>query len=413
MENNETNVIVPDYVSENKLTEEQIDKIQETLEETRESSPQLTEVFDAMNSDPPVEQGEMRLVNVNIDTATGKEQLVSGEEVNPDDISTDFADLIDSDLNIDIENGPISIEELKEYIKKNKDGSLLEGGDVPENVTDEDLLVVLDLITKIQNKEELSSPFNKLPESFQKLITNAMGPGYENVYTNEVNSLKNDMAEMLLDQFLTSIVLDRASYTITSGMEKIYSKATGEIGDTIIGYTEDRNKEYREEIEKIEDPEKKEKAIKLLDIIDNAYLLTELKEYCKKCKIKKFDVENPLVMKNHDIDYIMSKYENTSKFNIYNIYNAQAALDRNLNTEDAEVTYSAKQLRAFLVAFSKYCMNFDPNNTEQHAFMFYTIYNIILTDINKGEKAEISKKFLDNVKECIGNLIQRNPFLAD
>ena len=144
--------------------------------------------------------------------------------------------------------------------------------------------------------------------------------------------------------------------------------------------------------------------------MNTAYELNELKEYCKKCKIRPIDVENPTKENNKDINHILDIYNNNPNFNIYNIYNAQAALERNLPTEDEP--YTSIHCRAFLIAFSKYCMNFSPTNTYEHIFMFYTIYNILLTDVNKGEKASISVKFLDNVRECIRNLIQRNNHLA-
>jgi hypothetical protein len=44
--------------------------------------------------------------------------------------------------------------------------------------------------------------------------------------------------------------------------------------------------------------------------------------------------------------------------------------------------------------------------------MFYTLYNILLLDVNKGDKAEVSQKFLSNVKDCINSLIIRNQFLS-
>lgn len=394
------------------ISDDDVNKLQQALEEHRNSSPQLTQAYDAFSvSQTLVETGEERLVQVSINPETGMETITNTEEIKNEDISTTMNGLVDSDFDFDISKDNISLEELKKFIENNKDDQVFQNQDISGEVTPEDLAVLLDLLVKYQNKEEISSPFNKLPECCKRIITSAMGPGYENAYSSQLNQFRNDMAELFLDQFSTSIILERAQTAMNSGMEKIFNQATGEIGDTIVGYTEKRNEEYKAEIEKIEDPEKKEKALELLSIIDNAYNLDEIKEFCKKCKIRKIDVEKPTEQKNNDMDHIMSKYADTNKFNIYNLYNAQAALVRNINYDPEKFQFTDKQIRAFMIAFSKYCMNYDPNNTKEHAFMFYTIYNIILTDVNKGEKADISNKFLDNVIDCIENLCERNPFL--
>ena len=50
-----------------------------------------------------------------------------------------------------------------------------------------------------------------------------------------------------------------------------------------------------------------------------------------------------------------------------------------------------------------------PDVVEQHAFMYYTIYNIVLVDMNKSENTKnISDEFLANVKKVITNSIVRN-----
>ena len=109
----------------------------------------------------------------------------------------------------------------------------------------------------------------------------------------------------------------------------------------------------------------------------------------------------------------MDKYKDEPNLNIYNIYNVQTVLTRNINPEeicDCE-KYTDEQIRAFFIAYSMYCKNFSPKNTQEHIFMFYVLYNILLMDVNKGEKSDISKKYLDNIRECIELLIKRNQYL--
>ena len=43
-----------------------------------------------------------------------------------------------------------------------------------------------------------------------------------------------------------------------------------------------------------------------------------------------------------------------------------------------------------------------------HSYMYYVIYNIVLMDMNKGEQKHVSDKFIENIKEVIINLRERN-----
>ena len=388
------------------MTEEDIKKLESTLEAIREENEKLF----PSNEDDVVEQGEERLVNVAIDPATGKEKILNTEETISDEESN-IDDLIGKDFDIEFDSSPITIEELKKYIENATDDPTLEEIKKSTNITSEDLVTLMDLANRLHNKEEIPSIFNKLPKSVQAIINKSMGPGYDNVFNANINSFRNDMTEMLLDQIVTDILVERANNTMNTSVEKLFDVAKTEIGNTLVGYTEERNRKYRQEIEeRVEDPEKKAKALEILDKIETTYKLEEFKEYCKKCKIRKIDVEKPESNKNHDIDSLLNKYKDNANFNIYNIYNAQLVLSRTINKDEQK--YNSKQIRAFFIAFARYCMNFSPDNTMQHIFMFYTIYNVVLTDVNTGDKAGVSNEFLANVKECINNLTARNSFLA-
>ncbi len=387
------------------MTEEDIKKLESTLETIREENEKL---FPSNGKEDVVEQGEERLVNISIDPATGKEKILSTEEVT--DEEQDIDSLIGKDFDLEFDNSPITIEELKKYISNATDDSTLEEIKKSTNITTDDLIELMNLANRLHNKEEIPSIFNKLPKSVQVIINKSMGPGYDNVFNANINSFRNDMTEMLLDQIVTDILVDRANNTMNTSVEKIFNVAKTEIGNTLVGYTEERNRKYRQEIEeRVEDPEKKAKALEILNKIETTYKLEEFKEFCKKCKIRKIDVEKPESNKNYDIDRLLDKYKDNSTFNIYNIYNAQLVLTRTINRDEQK--YNNKQIRAFFIAFARYCMNFSPDNTMEHIFMFYTIYNVVLTDVNTGDKAEVSNKFLDNVRECIDNLTTRNSFL--
>ena len=394
------------------MTDEDVQKVQNFLNDHQQESEELNQILDEVNkaSSEVVEEGESRVVNVSIDPESGKEIITSAEAA--EEKTPDLDSLFNSDdFKFEIDDSPITLEEIKKFLEDSKDDPILNGELKFSDMSAEDISSLIDLVTRYQNKEEIASPFNKLPKACQDIITKASGGTLENNFSNPAKSLKNTLAETLLDEISSAISLERANASINSGIEKIFAQANNEIGDTIVGYTEERNENLKKYIEEnITDEEKKANALNILDKINTAYELVEFKEYCKHCKIKKYDVEKPLD-KHRDLDSFLNKYRNNTNYNIYNIYNAQMVLIRNINNDESEV-FSDKQVRAFLLAFCKYCQNFNPNNANEHVFMFYTLYNIVLTDVNKGEKAEVSNKFLNNVKECIRNLIERNPHLA-
>lgn len=358
-----------------------------------------------------IQEGEPTIGTVSIDPTTGKE-IVTNTDNTDDEIDKESM-FSDDDFKLDVDDSPISIEELEAVIKDAKTDEAsnelvkaLSNGE--ESISIEDLNVLLELVKKKQNKEEIDSPYNKLPDSCKAIINNAIGADL-NVMNNKVKSIRNTMAELLIDEFITSTTLNRTTSSLNDQIEKMFNSTKSEIGDTIIGYTEQRNKDYINYVmENIDDEEKRKEALKIFDYIDAAYTLSDFKEFCKTCKIRKIDLEKP-DKHNNNIDNILNKYKDNANRNIYNIYNAEKVLLRHINTEDEIFTYEA--VRAFFIAFSLYCKSFNPNNTKEHAFMFYTIYNIMVTDINTGEKKEVSTIFLGNIRECIHNLICRNSFI--
>ena len=388
------------------LTDEEVDLLVKKSEEIASSNPDVQKLREIKENPPEKEEGNTQKLLVNVDPNTGENRIVGHSDDFLDDDET-FEEMCERIKNSDIDfntSNPITKEEAMEFLS-NKDNNLL----VQDMLDDEDIDVdpeTIQELLSVANRRIAKEEFNvyrELPEKIRKMIddyTHNMGI---NPMDKRSRIFKNQVSESLLDDFIANINMDRIKHDFNVELENIFNKASEEIGEDIVGYSQEKIAKYREATEKMEDPEKKEKLTKILDNIQEAYDLNSLKEFSKKCKIKHFDLEKP----QRYFDRFLSKYKD-SPYNIYGIDMARPVLYRNLNTgEDEEFT--DKDINAFFIAFCKQTVNMSPENPIEHAYMYYLIYNIVLADINKSEKTkEISEKFMNNIKDIIVNLRSRN-----
>ena len=388
-------------------------EVAETIEEAKEESEELKTVAELPSNngveDHDPEEGEKKFMHVTVNPVTGEHIPVM--EVSEEDALGDnetFEEMVERVKNSDIklDDSPFTEDEFKSYLKDSNDSVL---NDITKD-TDFDSETIKGLL-EVTNRKMKGEEFNiykALPEKIQKLINSYCIRGTVPLNTPNGNAFRNMVTEELIDEFITNIGMNRIQSDFSKELEEIFDKGTKELSESIVGYTEERSKTYREAAEKMEDPEKKAKLTAILDNVDEGYNLTKLKEYAKTCKIKKYDLERP------DKIYrgFLQKYRD-SKYNVYGIDVAVPIILRNLNKNEDGTPSSEKfeqvDVDAFFIAFCKQTANYDPNNNPiDHAYMYYLMYNCVFTDINIGESKSVSTKFLQNIKEVIFNLRERN-----
>lgn len=389
------------------LTDEQVDQIVEALDESIKGT-KLEEIANLPSNNgveeatTSTEAGSHKMVKVSIDPNTGEHKMV-GEAVEEDEET--FEEMCERIQNSDIklDEAPITEEELAGYIKGEEDkkdtlSEMCSGVDV----SDEAIKELLTLVNRKLKGEEFNV-YKSLPEDIKKLVDSylvSVGAAGNSV---EHKQFRNMISEQLISEFITNISLSRAQKDFNKEVEDLFTKASTEIAESIIGYSSERNKAYREYADKIEDADKKEKVLNILDLIDEGYNITSLKEFSKKCKIKKFELEKH----NRVFDSFHYKYKD-SPYNIYSIDVVRPILYRNINNGEVE-EFTGADINAFFIAFCKQVANMRPEVVTDHAYMYYVIYNIALLDINKGNSTkDVSEKFIENVKEVIYNLRERN-----
>lgn len=400
----------------NKITDEDLNIIGHTVKEAVEESEELKTVSELPSNndveDHEPEEGEKRLMKVSINPVTGEHIPVA--EVTEDVIKDDetFEDMIERVKNSDItlDDSPFTAEEFDKYIVNGENSeSLFKEISKGTDYDDETIRQLLEVTNRKMKGEEFNL-YKALPDKIKDLINTYCRQGAVPINTPNGNQFRNMVTEELINEFISNIGLSRIQVDFSKELEDIFDKGTKEISESIVGYTEERARNYREAAEKMEDPEKKAKLIAILDNIDEGYNLETLKEFAKTCKIKKYDLERP------DKIYrsFLQKYKN-SRFNIYGIEMATPIVLRNIN-KDAEGNtvlpedaYDQTDVDAFFIAFCKQTAGYDPNNNpNQHAYMYYLMYNCIFTEVNTGDARNVSVKFLQNIKDVINNLRERN-----
>ena len=115
---------------------------------------------------------------------------------------------------------------------------------------------------------------------------------------------------------------------------------------------------------------------------------------------------------------LLSKYRESS-YNIYDINLTRPILYRHLNADKID-EFSDKDVNAFLICFCKQCLNKKSEIATDNLYMYNVIFNIIWLDLqnrssnseNLDENSQLySDGFLNNVKEIIYNLRERNSSL--
>lgn len=394
-------------VKNNILTDEQVDEIAKQMDgEIKDTSLEKIAQFPSNNNQEETkeedrEEGYKRPMNVMIDPNTGEHKIVGlADELDDNETFEEMCERI-KNSDIKLEETPITESELLEYITNKNNGSLLNDIASETELSSETIRALLQIVNKKMNNDDFNV-YKEFPQEIQKMIDKYMTNMQIPAFSTEGRRFRNMICDELISEFISNISLNRVQTDFNKEIETLFTKGSTELADSIVGYTEERNKKYREYAEKMEDEDKKKQVNDILDKIDEAYELTELKEFAKKCKIKKFDLEKPEKI----FSDFLRKYEN-SKYNVYDINMTRPILYRNLNTGDEE-EYNQKDIDGFLVCFCKQCMNKRSDIVIDHSYMYYVIYNIVLMDMNKGEQKHVSDKFIENIKEVIINLRERN-----
>ena len=372
----------------NVITEEEAQEVSNSIDEVTED---VNEVIESNSSE---EAGESKKVITTINPDTGETQILNTDPVEDlrsfEEQVNDAIDSFDLDFN---NSNPATMDEMTKLL--DSDDNLLKNISKDTEMSEDDIKNILDVTNRRIHREKFNV-YKCLPDNVKKMIDDYIekDPNFMSYDKRAINTIKNNMATMIIDSFKDSINMERSKHDFAHELSNLYQEGTKTIAESSMSLMEDRNKAYREAADKIEDPEKKERLLAILDRIEAARELEELKEFAKKCKIKRIELEKP---ESRVFSYFINKYAESSN-NIYDLKLCATILYRHLK-EDG---YNTDMVLAFFIAFCKMIQNWDINDPLQHSYIYYVLYYCAMLD---GDKTD---KFKNNAKEVIDNLIERN-----
>jgi hypothetical protein len=342
---------------------------------------------------------ETKVMDTVIDSGSGEYKILGTSSETEDDVDSAFDTMvkkINSDNDSLLSDRPITEDEAIDYISgENSSDTLLSELSNGSGISNEAVKQLL-VVTNRKLKGESFNTYKELPEEIRNIIDDYIKSNSDLSISpiNVINSIKRNVADSLLDEFISSIQIDRSKHDFVTDMEKIYNDINVDIANTASELIEERNKAYREAADTIEDENKKARLLSILDIIDNARDLTDLKEFSKRCKIKKIELEKP----DRIYRAFLAKYKNSTN-NIYDINLAKQALARHLPKDK----YTEEDIDAFLISFCKQVNNYSVDSVTDHAYMYYVLYYCALLDADKT-----ADKYIASIEEVINNLRIRN-----
>lgn len=378
----------------NVLTEENVQAIGDVIQQEVEKNENLKMVSELPSNngveEHELEEGYEKKTKVFVNPFTGEQTSVgdASEEVEDtsfEDMLEDFGDSVE-DVRVDL-----TADDIKNFANSEED-SLLGKYDI----TDETALELLKLVNKKQDGAEIK--FKDLPKQVAEYVDKYLASNGVVGYSKEANTARNTVAEMLIDEYITQIGLEKLNEEFNTQLENLYSEAGKELSPLFKEYNESREQYLAQATANIEDEEKKKLAEKILDSIHDAFELSRIKTLDHTIKIKKYYHEEPEKVYK---DCVENKYIDT-KYHIYQLSMIQNILDRHLKQNGLIPNDDEETSANIILGFALFCRNYNIDNPEEHAFMYYFTYNVVLLDIYKEDNyIEFSKDFLAN---CMGIL---------
>lgn len=380
------------------LTNNEIDKIVDTAKEARENS-------EAIDMEKIKEE-----VKVDKDAALEAE-VKEGKIDSSVDLVTAKVDTIPTaDVNLfDLDGDEIKEDEESPSIK---DGSLISSAKEAYDLSDEDAMKIIDLVTNMR-KNPKYPVYPNLPENIKKVVDDLASKN--GIPINQRNALaRMIMMEMMNDSDVNSTFID---------LEKAINEALN-IPSIIDLYTEHVKTIMEENIPKmIEeikdiDPEKAE----MLGKVKERFILSYTYDFAKhefmensrlRKAVRRYDVELKRSLENFNFMNEKSNFKMNdvkevpkvlTKILIDDLIYSEPPKDGEVDeirNKIMETKVTDVDIKKFSIMITKSCENCDPKNILDAVYMYYMMKNIISLKYTNEAKTEFAAELINNICDTI------------
>lgn len=333
---------------EGALTEEQLDKVVETLEANKEYLPKHGDVITGELNLPEGEVLEEGTLPMSADAETGNLSFIPTAE--------DTEQAVDS---------------FKEMF----------------GATDEDMLEFINVVNRVKSGEKFSV-YNALPDCFKRVVQAVtMSQGGDRKYFNTV------AREFLVDQFIQNEEMNNAFDAFNRELESIYDEIpsmSDMYADTLYD-TMTVELEKKAELVKDSNPEAAEKLLKIRDTFTDTYEFNSIKEFISSRKyygkVIKTRKKNRFADEMRDFNFLLSKS------NLFKWPDATSIKDILIRRLGAEYEI---QIEVFLLNLYYSRLGVDLKDVYEAEYTYYILRNIVALDFAEGN-SEFNKKLVENL----------------
>lgn len=405
---------VKNVLSDHEVDQKINDEMERKLTEDEQLAIDIEKAKDAVEPDPSLKKPVLTRTVVDPISMMpiGAQQVV--DDIPYEDLEPEVKEVIDK-YNINPDSVFEDLMTLNSVTEKQVAAALEDTIFQVNELSQEDLTKLTEVVNDYLSKIPCNY-YDKLPIKVkEQLDIEAAKAG---ATLQESKQLKNSIAKELVEEITNTIIISSDNFDISSVIGKI--KEVGDEAQSDINaaqasirivQTTSVIKDYETKIKEAEEAGDLERAEKLRSSeAYNALLETmdlgDFKEFCKKVKIKKFDLEKP----NKIFRDFNNKYYN-HKLMIHDISVCPEILKVHLKNHIDDMGYLK-----VLIAFCKYATNMNPNNTRDHLLMYWFVENIwmmqviapkgliITTEIRTQNMIDYYLTCIRNLEEAINNM---------
>ena len=260
------------------------------------------------------------------------------------------------------------------------------------DLSDEDAMIMVNLLRKVKMGEDVSV-YKEMPEKLKQLVR-SLSP------VKSAEAFRATAREML-NQMISDINLDKEFVDFNTALAKEL-----EMPDILSMYA-DHNREKLEKslletADKIQE-EAPDKASTLREIsksFTDSYTFVRQKEMLNAPGINRILKKGTNVKRlNRLCDEFNYKYNNThnsTSLIINDVKLVPQILERKIDEK-----YSYETILKFTALFLEICKNYNPNNLGEHAFMYYTVRDILNLDHVDPSLSEFNTLLVHNIEELM------------